>query len=609
MYFNNQKMFQNIPNVPNISSNPTLNLYSLQQNNPFIQQPQPQLPQQQIHQIQQIQPPQQLHQIPQIQQHIQHIQQMNQIRQIHHIRQPQIQMHQMQQQRFPQLQPIINPNSTIMQQVRQTQVNQFQKVEEKRKLFLQELIKYWSQINSHSTNPLSNTQLVEKAKQCETTCYEKANSFVEYEKNITDFILKLKTRNLTTKHTTPPFPATLVANKINNNSTLIQNNTTAEAAALAKTINNVSPSINTAKLVSVTSSLQQSIPQIPQPVSLNNTTPQKQAQVLKQPQITAKTQAQVAAQTPVRTAAQASIANTDITSEEMKRKIKLKNFNEMLEELRQYVSNDKVIKSFQNQYEEGNEKNKEDIERKLYVFITQLKMRRAKANQTQIKTPVQVANNMSPQASQVLKPTSLNNTTTIKTEPNKTEPPNKTPMNQPKSLNNETIKIENKASLKTTNSDMVVSEDNKPEIEKNLNKTSSSTSTKKRNNRKSNNTPSPLVSSVNLSKKGANASKDFKLEKDKSFLGKIDRNINIFLLESKNFKSHVKSNSKIRNIVQNSFKYIIEPNRPAYGINSCAEEISSLFFNKNENKKENFLYLYLKKIIIYTLFIYYLTKT
>jgi len=51
------------------------------------------------------------------------------------------------------------------------------------------------------------------------------------------------------------------------------------------------------------------------------------------------------------------------------------------------------------------------------------------------------------------------------------------------------------------------------------------------------------------------------------------------------FKNHVKSNSKTKNIVQNSFKYIIDPNRPAYGINSCAEEISSLCMsNENKNK-------------------------
>ncbi|OUM65928.1 hypothetical protein PIROE2DRAFT_7002, partial [Piromyces sp. E2] len=48
------------------------------------------------------------------------------------------------------------------------------------------------------------------------------------------------------------------------------------------------------------------------------------------------------------------------------------------------------------------------------------------------------------------------------------------------------------------------------------------------------------------------------------------------------YKTHVKSNTKTRNIVQNSFKFIIDPNHPAFGINTCAEEISSLCFNNGD---------------------------
>jgi len=233
----------------------------------------------------------------------------------------------------------------------------------------------------------------------------------------------------------------------------------------------------------------------------------------------------------------------------------------------------------------------------------QLRVQQLRQPQTQPQTQPQLnaktTVSQTPNQTTTASPTLLNNTTTIKTEPIKVETANKTPVNQPKTINIETIKTENKnVGLKTSNSEVFIPED-KSEIEKTSNKTSNSSSTKKRSGKKSN-TSSSSISSINLaskkteissttelsSKKGQNTSKDFKIEKDNSaFLGKIDRNINIFLLDNKIFKNHIKASSKTRNIVQNSFKYLIEPNRPAFGINSCAEEISSLCFrNENENK-------------------------
>eukprot|EP00833_Pecoramyces_ruminatium_P005229 jgi/Orpsp1_1/1179261/evm.model.c7180000068644.1 len=231
----------------------------------------------------------------------------------------------------------------------------------------------------------------------------------------------------------------------------------------------------------------------------------------------------------------------------------------------------------------------------------QIRLQQARQAQNQPHTQLngKIANNQTATQTPTQSSTLLNNTITVKTEP-KVETVNKTPVNQPKTINIETIKTENKnIGLKTSNSEVFIPED-KSEIEKTSNKTSNSSSTKKRNSKKSN-TSSSSISSINLtskkteissttelsSKRGANSSKDFKLEKDNSaFLGKIDRNINIFLLDNKNFKSHIKSSSKTRSIVQNSFKYIIDENRPAYGINSCAEEISSLCFS-NENKSKD----------------------
>ncbi|ORX64505.1 hypothetical protein BCR32DRAFT_298063 [Anaeromyces robustus] len=712
MSFNNKQLLQNfqyMQNMQNIQNNPQLNqqIYQIQlqnqQNNQLLQLQQQQQQQQQFQQqqLQQQQLQQQLQRqrIQQLQQQQQQLQQQLQQQKLYPIQYPILnqKLPLSQYQANPAVAAALQANSvaatksaalaqqlqhkqqTLPKQVIQQGINppyimkkqewkQNQNIKVQRNVYLKDIIKSLSLINNQPNNPTNNQNLIEMATRLETQLFEKASSFDEYKTLITqqlNRIIQAKVKNnmqvqpttLTTQHTTPQFPATIVTNKVNNNSTLIQNNTT--AAALAKTINNASPSMNAAKIASVTSSLQQTIPQIPQPVALNNTTPQKSAQVLQQPQSTIKTPTQ----TPVRTTSQVSVTNaaSKLTSEEMKKKIE--HINELSSRLSKYIVHvnpkdkevkDKIaktIKLVQTQYENRNESffsNKElldKIEKSLQQYCEafesqikqiiqqkastvqqqklQLQAQAAQAAQTtrttqtvQTKTQVhqtptptqaptqvqaQIANksNTPTQASQVLKTPIINNSATNKTEPIKTEPLNKTPINQPKTLNNETIKIENKASLKTSNSDILVSEDNKPEIEKTSNKTSTSTSTKKRNNRKSNNTPSSSVSSINLSKKtesssvelsskkGANGSKDFKFEKDKSFLGKIDRSINIFLLESKNFRSHVKSNSKIRNVVQNSFKYIIDPNRPAYGINSCAEEISSLFFNKNENKSKN----------------------
>jgi len=61
----------------------------------------------------------------------------------------------------------------------------------------------------------------------------------------------------------------MIANKVNGNAVLLQNNNP-NAAALSKTINNASPSMNTAKIASISPSIQ-NISQITQPVALNNT--------------------------------------------------------------------------------------------------------------------------------------------------------------------------------------------------------------------------------------------------------------------------------------------------------------------------------------------------
>jgi len=99
--------------------------------------------------------------------------------------------------------------------------------------------------------------------------------------------------------------------------------------------------------------------------------------------------------------------------------------------------------------------------------------------------------------------------------------------------------------------------------------------------------------------------------------------------KKKDFKNHIKSNPKTKNIIQNSFKYIIDSNSTAFGINSCAEDLSSLCFNNKDNyndkpiKLENisdspngnifiyfiillfFILFYLYKIYIY-IYIYFL---
>jgi len=74
---------------------------------------------------------------------------------------------------------------------------------------------------------------------------------------------------LTTHHTTPQLPASMSINKVNNNNILLHNNNT--AAALATTINNASPSMNTAKLATSTSL--QTRTQVAKPVAVANTLP------------------------------------------------------------------------------------------------------------------------------------------------------------------------------------------------------------------------------------------------------------------------------------------------------------------------------------------------
>ncbi|ORX57891.1 hypothetical protein BCR36DRAFT_395198 [Piromyces finnis] len=212
-------------------------------------------------------------------------------------------------------------------------------------------------------------------------------------------------------------------------------------------------------------------------------------------------------------------------------------------------------------------------------------------HQIQAHLAAQKAQTQASTQAQLSKKAQVNNQAAVKVEATIPDTINNTPNIQPKSLT-ETIKTEAK-NLKASSSEVFTNEEN--------DKTTTSSSTKKRNNRKTNTTSSSSVSSINNlsskksessstesgSKKLANSSKDqVKLEKDDSFLGKINRNINIFALESKNYKTHIKSNSKTRNIIQNSFKYIIDPNHPAYGINSCAEEISSLCFQSNNIERK-----------------------
>jgi len=548
-------------------------------------------------------------------------------------------------------------------------------LDKQRKSFIEHLILILR--NSQPSNQV-NAKLLEAATKLESQIFTKATSLEEYELIMTNQINNLETKSkaeaalknnmqvkvqqpatLTTHHTTPQLPASMSINKVNNNNILLHNNNT--AAALATTINNASPSMNTAKLATSTSL--QTRTQVAKPVAVANTLPKtttpnsiaQSIQLQQQTTIQNQTHTQAVPQTPTQPATNAPAkANNNLTpkqKEEMIKKIENAQMNATkLKKLLQYINPKgsgvkenllQMIEYVQYQYNIRNEKfviEKEYLEKidKSIPAICEnlLKQIRQKTSQAEaaagnrnaagspinnaistvqqqekIQQQLQLAQKATQpgtqaqlvaqkaQAQAQLKKAQVNNqTTAVKVETVVPESVNKTPITQPKTLT-ETIKIDQK-NLKASSSEVFSPEDIKSENDK-ASKTSNSSSTKKRNNRKSN-TPSSSVSSINnltskksesssvtelSSKKIANTSKDLtKLEKDESFLGKVDRNINIFALEGKNYKTHVKSNTKTRNIVQNSFRFIIDPNHPANGINSCSEEISSLCFKSNDNE-------------------------
>ncbi|KAG4102446.1 hypothetical protein H8356DRAFT_1271939 [Neocallimastix lanati (nom. inval.)] len=685
MNFYNQKIMQDIQNMQNMQGNPQLQL-QLQMQNPqnpqFLQLQQQQQIQFQLQQQQQLQQLQQ--QQLQQQQHLKlQLQQQQKI----------MQMHQLQLAKLNNTMPFANttlPTAINNSQFKKSEMNT-PAFNEKRNSNLQEIVKCLT-VNSQ----VDREKATEVARSFEDKIFKSSDSAEKYEKlfNSQLNIIKQKTlktniqqpvkvqqpATITTQNITPQFPATMIANKVNGNAVLLQNNNP-NAAALSKTINNASPSMNTAKIASISPSIQ-NISQITQPVALNNTlvktaSPNNMAQnlqfqqqnqniVLQQKQAALHNQAQTTAQAKKPATVAQPHQPVSLTSEQQKQRLaKIKELYDLslkFRDLMKYINiKDKDMKGkmdimvrtykyAQMIYEKREETSNipmealEKLEKNMKIFcevieknnqnnaaayanaaanstalnnsgspnvavsaasniaqtqsqqlLLQLQRKAQAQNQNNLTGSNKIIINQNNQPAATAGTTLLNNSTQIKTEPVKVETVSKAPINQLKSVKNEIKQENNKNGVLTSNSEVISSEEN----EKASNKTSNSTSTKKRNSKKST-TPSSSVSSINLnskktetssatdisSKKGANASKDIKVEKDNgAFLGKIDRNINIFLLENKTFKNHVKSNSKTKNIVQNSFKYIIDPNRPAYGINSCAEEISSLCMsNENKNK-------------------------
>ncbi|OUM65929.1 hypothetical protein PIROE2DRAFT_7003, partial [Piromyces sp. E2] len=317
---------------------------------------------------------------------------------------------------------------------------------------------------------------------------------------------------LTTHHTTPQLPASMNINKVNNNGILLHNNNA--AAALATTINNASPSMNTAKLATSTSL--QTRPQIAQPVAVANNLPKtttasnvaqtvqiQQSQIQNHTQTTTQTPSQAAVKTP-------SKINENLTAkqrEEMIKKIENVQMNALkLKKLLQFANpKDPEIECVQYQYDVRNEKfviEKEYLEKidknipticeTLYKQLRQkasqagaaagnrntgspvnnaissvqqqTKLQQLQAqiaqkvqNQTSTSTQSQpAAQKVQPQTSaqaQLSKKAQIGNqAATVKVETVVPETVNKTPITQPKPLT-ETIKTETK-NIKTSSSEV-----------------------------------------------------------------------------------------------------------------------------------------------------------
>ncbi|KAL6591670.1 hypothetical protein LY90DRAFT_677520 [Neocallimastix californiae] len=403
---------------------------------------------------------------------------------------------------------------------------------------------------------------------------------------------------MTTQHKTPlQFPTTVITDKVNGNPVLLQTNNTISptVAAISKTINNTSSSMNVSKLASQSPSLQ-TIPKITQPVAVNNIvtktlSPNNIAQNLQFQQNNQNIAFQQQKQAILQNQLQSTILaqKNGIIKQQQQQQLgiineqKQKLIAKIEEKYNLLLRSVDIIKK---------QKNKISEQKSLNTVTTTTASNIVQV-QTQVKNqfPIKTTLNQTTQFTTPSAVTSLNNL-----NQSKVDTVNKTSINQSKINKFETITENHKnKGLKSTSS-----KTHKEEIEKSSNKISNSSSTKKRNRKKSTTASSSLIPlSRNLnskkaelstaleelsSKKSTDLSKDIREEKENSsFLRGIDRNINIFLLDKKDFKNHIKSNPKTKNIIQNSFKYIIDSNSTAFGINSCAEDLSSLCFNNKDN--------------------------
>ncbi|KAG4083747.1 hypothetical protein H8356DRAFT_1299229 [Neocallimastix lanati (nom. inval.)] len=403
---------------------------------------------------------------------------------------------------------------------------------------------------------------------------------------------------MTTQHKTPlQFPTTVITDKVNGNPVLLQTNNTISptVAAISKTINNTSSSMNVSKLASQSPSLQ-TIPKITQSVAVNNIvtktlSPNNIAQNLQFQQNNQNIAFQQQKQAILQNQLQSTILaqKNGIIKQQQQQQLgiineqKQKLIAKIEEKYNLLLRSVDIIKK---------QKNKISEQKSLNTVTTTTASNIVQV-QTQVKNqfPIKTTLNQTTQFTTPSAVTSLNNL-----NQSKVDTVNKTSINQSKINKFETITENHKnKGLKSTSSKI-----HKEEIEKSSNKISNSSSTKKRNRKKSttaSSSPIPLSRNLNSkkaelstaleelsSKKSTDLSKDIREEKENSsFLRGIDRNINIFLLDKKDFKNHIKSNPKTKNIIQNSFKYIIDSNSTAFGINSCAEDLSSLCFNNKDN--------------------------
>jgi hypothetical protein len=477
-----------------------------------------------------------------------------------------------------------------------------------RKLVVNEIAKKFIKI----IDQIDNKKAVELAQNVENQIFKNSSSKEMYTKLLAQQLQLITLKNqkvkeqqkqqqqsatMTTQHKTPlQFPTTVITDKVNGNPVLLQTNNTISptVAAISKTINNTSSSMNVSKLASQSPSLQ-TIPKITQSVAVNNIVTktlspnniaqnlqfqqnnqniafQQQKQAILQNQLQSTILAQKNGIIKQQQQQQLGIINEQkqklIAKIEEKYNLLLRSVD-IIKKQKNKISEQSTIETIINMfqkikafYDKRNTPNIkmedfEDFKKNLIIIkhlidsvlnkslntVTTTTASNIVQVQTQVKNqfPIKTTLNQTTQFTTPSAVTSLNNL-----NQSKVDTVNKTSINQSKINKFETITENHKnKGLKSTSSKI-----HKEEIEKSSNKISNSSSTKKRNRKKSttaSSSPIPLSRNLNSkkaelstaleelsSKKSTDLSKDIREEKENSsFLRGIDRNINIFLLDKK----------------------------------------------------------------------------